>query len=521
MARYELNDERNGIEIYFDSVPSEEIRTKLRESGWRWFKAKKCWYTKQSEEAIGFAKEICGGDVYASHTKQPASFVMPEMKKRYCYADTIANFFKTTQEEWIEEMKSGFSEAYLLSLGRVQIGVWIDCYKVLKQELKEIASKHSEIFIVFEYSLPYESGRRPDVLLISNEIVIVLEFKKKNQALRADIDQAASYARDIEEYHFESRSKTISAILVVTEMENEYYEQNGISICSGNRLGEALSETMSGEITACNLDEWIDSSYEPLPTIVEAARMIMEKEELPNIRRVNSTGIPKAIELLGEITQYAKKENKHILALVTGVPGAGKTFLGLQYVYNICEDNHAVNSVYLSGNGPLVQVLTNALGSKVFVKDLHKVENEYIRNGARDFKNNVIVFDEGQRAWDKRQMAEKNRGHNVSEPDVMVKLAEDRLEWCVLLVLVGEGQEIHNGENAGVAQWNDALNNSSIPWEVVCPDKLLHIFENDQKTIEGDNNMLDLTVSLRTHLAGDVSDFVNNIISADIKGAKA
>lgn len=521
MARYELNDERNGIEIYFDSVPSEEIRTKLRESGWRWFKAKKCWYTKQSEEAIGFAKEICGGDVSASHTKQPASFVMPEMKKRYCYADTIANFFKTTQEEWIEEMKSGFSEAYLLSLGRVQIGVWIDCYKVLKQELKEIASKHPEIFIVFEYSLPYESGRRPDVLLISNEIVIVLEFKKKNQALRADIDQAASYARDIEEYHFESRSKTISAILVVTEMENEYYEQNGISICSGNRLGEALSETMSGEITACNLDEWIDSSYEPLPTIVEAARMIMEKEELPNIRRVNSTGIPKAIELLEEITQYAKKENKHILALVTGVPGAGKTFLGLQYVYNICEDNHAVNSVYLSGNGPLVQVLTNALGSNVFVKDLHKVENEYIRNGARDFKNNVIVFDEGQRAWDKKQMAEKNRGHNVSEPDVMVKLAEDRLEWCVLLVLVGEGQEIHNGENAGVAQWNDALNNSSIPWEVVCPDKLLNIFENDQIIIEGDNNTLDLTISLRTHLAGDVSDFVNNIISADIKGAKA
>ena len=313
MARYEINDERNGIEIYFDSVPSEEIRTKLREFGWRWFKAKKCWYTK-----------LCGGSAKST------GVVMPEMKKRYCYADTIINILKTTHEEWIEEMKSGFSEAYVFSLGKSQIDAWEDCYKVLKQELKEIASKHPEIFIVFEYSLPYESGRRPDVLLISNEIVIVLEFKKKNQALRADIDQAASYARDIEEYHFESRSKTISAILVVTEMENEYYEQNGISICSGNRLGEALSETMSGEITACNLDEWIDSSYEPLPTIVEAARMIMEKEELPNIRRVNSTGIPKAIELLEEITQYAKKENKHILALVTGVPGAGKTFLGLQ-----------------------------------------------------------------------------------------------------------------------------------------------------------------------------------------------
>lgn len=248
--------------------------------------------------------------------------------------------------------------------------------------------------------------------------------------------------------------------------------------------------------------------------------MIMKKEQLPNIRRVNSTGIPEAIRLLEETTEYAKKEKKHILALVTGVPGAGKTFLGLQFVYNICEDDHAVNSVYLSGNGPLVEVLTNALGSNVFVKDLHKVENEYIRNGAHDFHNNVIVFDEGQRAWDKKQMADKKRGHNVSEPDVMVKLAEDRLDWCVLLVLVGEGQEIHNGENAGITQWNDALNNSGIEWEVICPDKLASVFHRDQKMIEGDCNKLDLTVSLRTHLAGDVSNFVNAIIEGNISKAK-
>ena len=521
MARYELNDERNGIEIYFDSVPSEEIRTKLRESGWRWFKAKKCWYTKQSEEAIGFAKEICGGDVSASHTKQPASFVMPEMKKRYCYADTIANFFKTTQEEWIEEMKSGFSEAYVFSLGKSQIDAWEDCYKVLKKELKDFASKYPEFYIVFEYALPYESGRRPDVLLISNEMVIVLEFKMKNRFLRPDFDQLAAYAKDLKEYHFESRNRDILAMLVITKMSNKESEKNGISICSGDKLEKILLEKVKSKVTVCNLEQWINSRYEPLPTIVDAARMIMKKEELPNIRKVNSTGIPDALNMLEEITKCAKEENKHILALVTGVPGAGKTFLGLQYVYNIFEDNHPVNSVYLSGNGPLVQVLTNALGSNAFVKAIRNIEDDYLQRGAHDFNKNVIVFDEGQRAWDKKQMTDKKRGHNVSEPDVMVKLAEDRLEWCVLLVLVGEGQEIHNGENAGVIQWNDALNNSSIPWEVVCPDKLLHIFENDQKIIEGDNNTLDLTVSLRTHLAGDVSNFVNNIISADIKGAKA
>lgn len=319
---------------------------------------------------------------------------------------------------------------------------------------------------------------------------------------------------------YESRNRDISSVLVVTEMKNVYYDEAGVSICSGDLLPVALDDSIAGKQTKCDIQKWINSRYEPLPTIVEAARMIMKKEDLPNIRRVNSTGIPDAIKLLEETTLYAKKNKKHILALVTGVPGAGKTFLGLQFVYNVCEDDHAVNSVYLSGNGPLVQVLTDALGSNVFVKDLHKVENEYIRNGARDFQSNVIVFDEGQRAWDKKQMADKKRGKNVSEPDVMIKLAEERLDWCVMLVLVGEGQEIHNGENSGVEQWNDALNNSDIAWEVICPDKLSYIFEDDQEMIEGNNNNLDLTVSLRTHLAGDVSNFVNSIIEGKTSVAK-
>ena len=530
MARYELNDEHNGIEIYFDSMPSDEVREKLRENGWRWFRAKKCWYTRRSDQAIKLAEEICGGVSTPSSSSSKAtkdvsapeiSYVMPEMEKRYCYADTVANFLATTESEWINEMKSGFSDAYMLALGAVQIGVWKDCYRVLKDQLPTFNRKYPNFHIIFEYALPYESGRRPDVLLISNEFVIVIEFKKKDGVFRSDIDQVAAYARDIEEYHYESRNKNISRILVITEMHRQYYDEAGVSVCSGDLLSVALDDSVAGNITACDLQQWIDSRYEPLPTIVDAARMIMKKEPLPNIRRVNSTGIPEAIKLLEKTTLYAKKNKKHILALVTGVPGAGKTFLGLQFVYNVCENDHAVNSVYLSGNRPLVQVLTNALGSGVFVKDLFKVEDEYIRRGARDFNSNVIVFDEGQRAWDKERMADKKRGHNVSEPDVMVKMAEERLDWCVLLVLVGEGQEIHNGENSGLIQWNDALNNSDIPWEVICPDKLAYIFEDDQEMIDDDNNNLDLTVSLRTHLAGDVSNFVNNIISGNIKKAKA
>ena len=190
--------------------------------------------------------------------------------------------------------------------------------------------------------------------------------------------------------------------------------------------------------------------------------MIMEREELPHIRRVNSTGIPEAIKYLTTITNYAREQKKHILALVTGVPGSGKTFLGLQFVYDVGRGEDRASSVYLSGNASLVSVLTDALKSGVFVKNLHKIVEEYLKNEAKDFSNNVIVFDEGQRAWDKERMEKRYRASNASEPNILIRMAEERLEWCVLLILVGEGQEINSGENAGIGQWNDALKASSV-----------------------------------------------------------
>jgi hypothetical protein len=258
----------------------------------------------------------------------------------------------------------------------------------------------------------------------------------------------------------------------------------------------------------------MDSKYKPLPSIVDAARTFMNHEKLPNIRRVNSTVIPQAIKRLSEIARDAKKNRKHVLALVTGVPGAGKTYLGLQYVYDICESNKNVNSVYLSGNGPLVRVLQDALNSKVFVQNVHTVVNEFNSGRMHSFEKNIVVFDEGQRAWDITQMHAK-RGVNKSEPDIMVELCDTKLDWCVLLILVGEGQEIYNGENSGLAQWNTAVGKARNDWDIVCPDKLRDVF-----TLPVDYEpTLDLNQSLRTHTAGEVSNFVNRLIGGDIPGA--
>ena len=442
---------------------------------------------------------------------------------RYCYQNQITEFLQEDKGKWLDEMKSTMMAISPLPLSSSQVHAWDDCFTVLHKELPAFAAKHPEFSILFEYILPYESGRRPDVVLLSDKQVIILEFKMKRILEQADQDQCTAYGRDIREYHFESRNRQVLDALVLTQAKGllERDTTTGSYYCSGDRLCDLLENTVVAGGKACNVDTWADSRYEPLPTIVEAAKLFMKNEPLPNIRRVNSTGIPDAIECLTQISHYAEENNEHIIAFVTGVPGAGKTFLGLQYVYDVCKENGLVNSVYLSGNGPLVEVLTDALHSKVFVKDLHSVINEFLQRRADDFQKNIIVFDEGQRAWDVKQMSDKGKSRTESEPDVMIRLCEERLNWCVLLILVGEGQEIYKGENSGIEQWNTALNKGSAEWKVVCPDKLKSVFDRDQEIMEVEGTAsLDLTVSLRTHLAGDVSAFANSLIEGNIAEAQ-
>ena len=508
MAYYELNEELEGIEIYFDGIPETKLRNKMKGLGIRWNPRKKCWYTKQyNTEGAKFIKDYCAK--YLEDNNDEIVTFDKMIKSRCCYVDSIENFNKENESDFINKVKSTFLEEHLVDLSDSQIHAWVDSFKVMQN-----IDLNPKLNILFEYVLPYESGRRPDIILLSNDHVVILEFKMKNEIKSEDLDQVKAYARDIREYHYESRDKEVIPLLVLTRMKWLNKVIDNINCVSGDMLQNVLDSIYTSEITACDVNEWIASKYEPLPTIVEAARTFMKNEELPNIRRVNSAGIPQAINNLKNLTEYARDNQKHIIALVTGVPGAGKTYLGLQYVYDI----EKVGSVYLSGNGPLVQVLTDALKSRNFVRNLHSVINEYTRTGAPDFNKNIIVFDEGQRAWDSQQMAAK-RKDNRSEPDIMIELCENRLEWCVLLILVGEGQEIYNGENSGITLWDTALKNSKFDWEVACPNKLDSYFK-DHNLIENiEKDSFDLTVSLRSHLSGTVSEFINYLMDGEIEKA--
>ena len=438
---------------------------------------------------------------------------------RCSFASSLDTFLNISQDEWLSHMKAGAAGR---PLHEAQITAWVDCYEVLQHTLPVIDTQHPELSIIFEYELPYEAGRRPDVVLLSKEQVIILEFKMKSRILRADVDQAAAYARDIQEYHFESRNRRVTSLLVVTHLKNRLDPWGSVLVSSRDRLQEALLHTLRVGTTACNANAWMSSRYEPLPTIVEAAQMIMRKKALPQIRSADSAGIPQALQCLSGIATYAKEKSKYMLAFVTGVPGAGKTYLGLQFVYESFQETEHVHSVYLSGNGPLVKVLSSALRSNVFVKDLHKQIDEFVRFQARDFYQNIIVFDEGQRAWTQEYMAQRNSGLSFSEAELMIQLAEARLPWCVLLVLIGEGQEINKGESSGMEQWATALSRAQKTWEIVAPSQLEVSFPLSPTLRRfHPRDQLDLNVSLRNHLAQNASMFMNHLISGEIDQAKA
>jgi DUF2075 family protein len=266
-------------------------------------------------------------------------------------------------------------------------------------------------------------------------------------------------------------------------------------------------------------DSWIQADYAPLPTLVAAARRLFEHEPLPQIKRAQSAGINRTISSLVEISESAEANNELHLALVTGVPGAGKTLVGLQFVYahHASNSEHNRPAVFLSGNGPLVRVLQHALKSGIFVQDVHGFLKQYGGDQGRLPEEHIWVYDEAQRAWDADRVQEK-RGHRASEPEDFLRLGERMSSWAVVVGLIGEGQEIHLGEEAGLVQWNDAIASLPGDWIVHCPERVASIFTASEVRTD---ETLDLTVSLRSHLAEHVQTWIREVLSDDLVSAKA
>lgn len=431
----------------------------------------------------------------------------------YGWAGTVGEFLDEEHAALGVQLADEHTRYYSQDAAVSQRSAWTTEVRVLRESLAAIPRARPWGLLI-EYELAFEGGRRVDKIALAGRNVVALEFKETSKILRSDLDQVRAYARDLSEYHSVCRDREVSPLLVLPNRPDVDTSIDGTRVVGPPGLGGALQE-LAGPEPSIPMGDWLQGSYAPLPTLVEAARRVFQDEPLPAIRRAESAGVPKLLEWLHALVERAKVNGERHLVLIAGVPGSGKTLVGLQFVHERGEPGEA-QAVFLSGNGPLVEVLQHALkGHKVFVRPMRAFILQYGVRTKSAPPHHVLVFDEAQRAWDVGHVQLKH-GHAQSEPEMLIEIAGRLPGWSVVVGLVGEGQEIHLGEESGLGQWRDAIQHAGPTTVVHVPPHLATEF--DGQNVYADP-VLNLTLSLRTHRAGQVQDWLGAVIDGDPEAA--
>ncbi|MBS4027862.1 MAG: DUF2075 domain-containing protein, partial [Ignavibacteriales bacterium] len=477
--------------------------------------------------------------------------------KRYYYSANISDFIIASEQEILGVL----AQSNEFSLELTQKEFWLRQIIILKNVLRTQDGK-----IFFEYSIP-RMGRRIDVVLIIKNTIFILEFKVgEEEFLQSALDQVCDYALDLKNFHETSHQHLIAPVLIATEakeivpiISRTPHNDNLLFPikCNAENLKDVINNVLEfadGEII--DSEKWTSGRYAPTPTIIEAAMALYNNHSVAEISRSDASAInlSQTSNAISEIIERAKKNNEKAICFVTGVPGAGKTLVGLDVATKHMDKEKKSTSVYLSGNGPLVDILREALtrdrirrekekGNKIkkgkvfgevklIIQNVHHFRDECLIDTSHPPFDHVAVFDEAQRAWNQVQTAKfMKRKKNVpnfliSEPEFLISCLDRHKDWAVIVCLVGGGQEINTGE-AGISEWLESINRTFPQWQIYISDRLtdseyaagnaLQIIQKHQHVIckEG----LHLSVSLRSFRAENVSLLIKNLLDLDNKEA--
>lgn len=440
---------------------------------------------------------------------------MPLDRMTHGWSGSVRDFLNEPQSTIELSLETHLNGLLGLNAAGSQIEAWIEEIDVLKKAFRDLSISRPSCLrwsVILEYELPLEGGRRPDVIILGPNKIFVFEFKQDPVLNRSSLDQVAAYARDLAEYHSHSHGIEVAPFLIPTKSKDKNEARDVVTIISPDQIAPMLDGEVESE--PIDLATWLEGDYAPLPTLIAAAKMIFSNERLPAIKRAESYGVAKAVQRLKEIVKISEQNSERALAFVSGVPGAGKTLVGLQFVYE--ESNQDSQAIFLSGNGPLVEVLRDALKSKSFVSDLHAYIKSY-GTTSKIPKQHIIVFDEAQRAWDSSNMLVK-KGIPISEPELLIGIGEKIPNWTALVGLIGHGQEIHTGEEGGMAGWFEAINSSHATsnWKIYTPPRFTNEFPSKSVT---EYEELDLNHTLRSKQAENLHDWVNFVLTGKLSEA--
>lgn len=473
---------------------------------------------------------------------------------RFLYKNTFENFINESDESIYGTIVNN-SENNNESIQ--QLNTWREEIKILDEVLFGL----DDGTVSFEYTIP-RIGKRVDNILIYKGMIYLLEFKVGETEYRNyEIDQVVDYALDLKNFHKESIDKRLVPVLVATnagDVKNLVnFSDDLIStpiLCNKNNLRSTIIEISSQyEYPKFDEDVWFDSQYSPTPTIIEAAQYMYVNKSVDDISR-NDAGtynLTETTNIVKNIIEDSKNNNKKSICFITGVPGAGKTLAGLNIAnetQNFDEDEHAV---FLSGNFTLVQVLQEALArdavknlniskteasrrTKSYIQIIHHFRDDAV-NTLIPPHEKVVIFDEAQRTWDETQLSNfmlRKKGvpnFNMSEPEFLIEYMNRHEDWATIICLIGGGQEINTGE-AGLEEWFNTLSERYKDWNVYVSDK---IYDNEYTNGKPINELLSklshltieeklhLSVSTRSFRSEKQSDFVKSLLDLNIEDAKS
>jgi len=479
---------------------------------------------------------------------------------------TVSQFLRTTPTEIIGELADGNTRYGFTEVGAEQIAAWREEIQILQEELSKLCHRIPDAAgwgLLLEFPIPRRQ-HRIDAVLLANDLIFVLEFKSGTSgATWSSGRQAEDYSLDLSYFHAPSRNRLILPIVVAPNLRAEPTNVDKELVRSLLRTApENLAALIESRYRAehrptgmpIDPEAWDRGIYEPVPTIIEAAMALYSGMSVREIARSHAgeQNLTTTTEFLLNQIQRAQRDRKKIICFVTGIPGAGKTLVGLNLVHNreIHGDGRPA-SVFMSGNGPLVEILREALALdsarrlgttkaearftvKTSVQNIHHFVRDNLERPASELPHEkAIVFDEAQRAWNTEQTTKKHKRRSsvwhVSEPEMILRVMDRHPDWAVIIALVGGGQEIHEGE-AGLSEWGKALQ-SFANWEVLASPEALAggetvggkaLFEDarvNNTIIE--QKSLHLTECVRSHQATSLASWVNHVLIGNSGQAKA
>lgn len=443
----------------------------------------------------------------------------------------------------------------------MQLNAWKEQVEVLQSKLSRLPNAH----IAFEYVIP-RMGKRVDVIVLHEGRIFVLEFKVGEGTYpAAALDQALDYALDLKNFHAESHEREIVPVLIATNAQEmpQTIRKYGDGVflplkCNAENYLESiwvLNKQEGNFDPPVDAHSWLKSMYRPTPTIVEAAQALYGGHNVKDITR-SSADIPNltvTANAINLIIENAKKGSHKAICFITGVPGSGKTLAGLNIASQRSDASHGEHAVFLSGNGPLVTVLQEALTrdkvqttkeqgasirkseakaqTKAFIQNIHHFRDEYLKDN-RPPSDRIVIFDEAQRAWTEKQttkfMAQKKGivDFNQSEPQYLISVMDRHADWSVIICLVGGGQEINTGE-AGLSEWFKTLKGQFPSWRVFVSDRITDpVYTNGNNIYAGFSNKqltykqeLHLEVSVRSYRSERLSEFVGKLLDYDVEAS--